>query len=288
MQRPQTRLYAIFARQADRAVLFRRGPSKQVLLIAWDTATDTFDEGQWFKGRIYERRCDLSPDGALLVYFAASQKQPYFSWTAITRPPFLTALAMWPKGDAWGGGGLFRSSNELALNHHEGQLALAPGFTLPKAFYVTTLGVRLGEDDPILSMRLMRDGWLLVSGGRQSEKPGPVLLSFDPPIIWEKHHPLEPGRYTLRMSIHGVKESDGPWYVIEHAVSAARDSSLDLGRSDWADWARNGDLLFAKNGRVFRSKYSTGGLAPAKELADFSDRRFEQRVAPPAALRWPK
>lgn len=287
-QSPQTRLYAILARDADRGVLFRRGPSKRVLLIVWDTANDTFEEGQWLKGRIYERRGDLSPDGQLLVYFAASQKKPYFSWTAISRPPFLTALALWPKGDAWGGGGLFRSPTELALNHHAGQMDLAPDFTLPRSLNVTTLGTRLGEDDPIWSMRLTRDGWVLVSGGRQSDKPAPVWIAFDPPIIWEKHHPVEPGRYTLRMSIHGVKEKDGPWYVIEHAISAANEPGCDIGRSDWADWARNGDLLFTQNGRVFRCVYSADGLGAARELADFSDRRFAERTAPPAALRWSK
>jgi hypothetical protein len=41
-----------------------------VQLTNWDTDTDSFDLGQWFRGRIYERRCDLSPDGSLLVYFA--------------------------------------------------------------------------------------------------------------------------------------------------------------------------------------------------------------------------
>jgi hypothetical protein len=64
------RLHMILARKAHTAVIFRRGPSKWVQLIKWNTDTDDFDLGQWFHGRIYERRCDLSPDGSLLVYFA--------------------------------------------------------------------------------------------------------------------------------------------------------------------------------------------------------------------------
>jgi hypothetical protein len=68
------------------------------LLALWHTDTDQFDEGQWLKARIYERRCDLSPDGKLLTYFAANHKQPYYSWTAISKPPFLTALALWSRG----------------------------------------------------------------------------------------------------------------------------------------------------------------------------------------------
>lgn len=53
-------IYAILAWNAHKAIVFRRGPSRQVLLLSWDTARDKFQEGQWFKGRIYESRCDLS------------------------------------------------------------------------------------------------------------------------------------------------------------------------------------------------------------------------------------
>ena len=65
------RLHVILAREAPKAVIFRRGPSGQVCTLGWDLETDTFTMGQWLKGRIYEYRSDLSPDGELLVYFAA-------------------------------------------------------------------------------------------------------------------------------------------------------------------------------------------------------------------------
>ena len=65
------RIHAILAREAPKAVVFRRGPSGQVCTLGWDMETDTFTMGQWLKGRIYEYRSDLSPDGELLVYFAA-------------------------------------------------------------------------------------------------------------------------------------------------------------------------------------------------------------------------
>ena len=71
------RLFVIRAREAPLAVIFRRGPSKQVRLISWNTDTDDFEGGQWFKGRIYERRCDLSPDGRYLIYFAADQNRQF-------------------------------------------------------------------------------------------------------------------------------------------------------------------------------------------------------------------
>lgn len=57
--------------------MFRRGPSKRVQILKWDMETDTFTPGQWFNGGIYERRCDVSPDGQPLIYFAAKYRQGY-------------------------------------------------------------------------------------------------------------------------------------------------------------------------------------------------------------------
>src|SRR5215210_4376444 len=112
------RLYFILARQAPTGVIYRRGKSNQVQLIKWNLENDTFEAGQWLRGRIYERRSDLSPDGALLVYFAAKHSAKTWqqsSWTAISRPPYLKALSFWFKGDCWSGGGLFESNSKLLL-----------------------------------------------------------------------------------------------------------------------------------------------------------------------------
>lgn len=131
-----TRLWAILARESDVAVVLRRGPSKQVLLIRWHRKDDSFFYGQWFKGRVYELRCDLSPSGERFLYFAASYKEPHYSWTAISRPPFFTALALWPKGNCWGGGGQFVTERKIALNHRLEEMKLAEDFHLPKSVRV--------------------------------------------------------------------------------------------------------------------------------------------------------
>jgi hypothetical protein len=100
----KAKLYVILARNAPCAVVFRRGSSKQVRLIKWNLCNDTFESGQWLKGRIYERRCDLSPSKEKLIYLAAnygSKKRPC-TWTAVSRPSYLTTLAMWENYGAWG------------------------------------------------------------------------------------------------------------------------------------------------------------------------------------------
>jgi hypothetical protein len=74
---PSRRIDVIKSPASPVAAVFRRGPSKQVQNLKWDMATDTFTPGQWFKGRIYERRCDVLPNGEYLVHFAATYRQ----WT---------------------------------------------------------------------------------------------------------------------------------------------------------------------------------------------------------------
>jgi hypothetical protein len=286
------RLYALIARSSSRAVIFRRGPSRQVLLVGWDTDSDRF-EGQWLKGRIFERRCDLSREGDFLLYFAASYRPPLFSWTAVSQPPYLTALALWPKGDAWGGGGQFLRRSAIALNHLDKEMALAEGFKTPKWLTVTKFGPwsGRGEDDPVWSQRLERDGWTLASGGHVVRKSfdAKVWVELDPPVIWEKRNPVWPQRYTLRMFIRGIKERNGPWYLTEHDVTSSDGPHLSLGRSEWADWSHSGDLLFARGPSIFRATVSRqGALQEAREVADFSDLSFEEREAPAEAKRWPR
>lgn len=63
------RLYVLLRKKA--AVVILRGRDKSVATFAWNLEDDSFKLGQWFRGRIYEYRSDLSPDGKHLIYFAA-------------------------------------------------------------------------------------------------------------------------------------------------------------------------------------------------------------------------
>lgn len=113
------KLFVIPARNAPIAAIIRRGPSAWYHLIRWDTRRDQFEHGAWFKGRIYEDKCDLSPDGALFLYFVhqGSRGETKFThaWTAVSRFPWLTAIAVWPQGTTYGGGGRFIGARDIAL-----------------------------------------------------------------------------------------------------------------------------------------------------------------------------
>lgn len=283
-ERPSPRLYVLQAREAPRAVVFRRGPSSEVAVIGWDTERHAFALGQWFRGRVYERRCDLSPSGERLVYFAASHRGPIGTWTAVSRPPFLRALAMWPKDDTWGGGGLFVDERTLQLNHRLHEHTMVEGEHVPADVGVVPFGERPGggEDEPLLSARLRRDGWEVRDPGETRRNPADAAMGWtiDPPQVWARGH----GPWELRMELHGIGQRKGSWYAIGHrVVDRGGGEVLDLGRSDWADWSRSGELLVARAGRLHRGRAPEFAL---EELIDLHDLRFTE-VAPPAeALGW--
>jgi hypothetical protein len=107
------------ARDAPVAVVLRRGPSTWAQLTLWNTESDLFTPGAWLRGRIFEEKCDLSPDGQLLVYAAFQGRRlgtSYTqSWTAVSRPPWMHALVLWPMGTTYGGGGRFVENRRLVL-----------------------------------------------------------------------------------------------------------------------------------------------------------------------------
>ena len=161
------RLHALLSKDTSHAVVFRRGPSKHVCTLLWDRSKDTFTLGQWLKGRIYERRSDISPDGKYLLYFAMNGRwssETGGSWTAISYVPWLKAIELHGKGDCWEGGGLFLTNNSYWLNDRY--------FTPAKTLIISTEvkrdssyipeGQFGAEDTGVYYRRLKRDGWKLI------------------------------------------------------------------------------------------------------------------------------
>lgn len=301
MNKASVRIHVIIARAASEAIIIRRGPTKQVQLIKWHMKSDTFTHGQWFKGRIYERRCDLSPSGDYFLYFAAKNSPPLGSWTALSRPPYFTALALWAKGDAWGGGGLFKSDNRIQLNHPEYQMKLHDGFKIPKRVQVEQLreSAGRGEDSPIYDLRLMRDGFTPIEGDHPiKHRPSPSsekvrFHSFIPPVVYTKPYVFsKQSTYQLYFITYGVGEQMGPWWVCDYTVEDGDGKELiALEGGDWADWDSNGDLLFAQKGKIYRLKRNhdrpfLGSVDDAVELVDLNDSKFEEVAPEPWVTRW--
>jgi hypothetical protein len=291
-------MFGIQARDGRSAVIFRQGPNRHFLLVRWWLKDDRFEEGHWVKCKIYVRRCDLSEDGEMLIYFAARHTGPLYSWTAISRPPFFTALALWPKTDSWGGGGLFEGNRIIHLNHNSADLNLAAGHVLPRNFFSKRLGETpgFGEDGYIQSIKMERDGWRLVQDGNVdfefNRKP---FLVVDPHFIHEKPNPKN-NALVLRITFFGIGESTNSKHIMENYEIVTRHGTIlrSFELFDWADWAQNGDLLLADAGRVLRLPYAEVGTETSepfdgcRELLNLTNRTFEAKESPGWAKKWPK
>jgi len=278
MPAPSCRLFVILAREAPRAVIFRRGPTRQAQQILWHTDTDRFEPGQWLKGRLYERRCDLSPDGTLLIYFAAKHTGPKYSWTAISKPPYFTALALWKKGDSWDGGGLFTKSDSIWLNHPEAQCRQIEG-RLPTRFKLHNNGERtLGEDGPVYFTRLERDGWVTIDTGefQPPRKVGVGYTTIRPEILIKSHDKA----ISLECKSHmaGFKR-------VEHFSAILPGAGPVALNANWADFDQSGRLVFARNGRLFALSRQESKTREV-QLADFASFAFKEVLAPDWASSW--
>lgn len=283
--RPGCRLSVILARDAPIGVIFRRGPTIWTQVIRWNTATDTFDAGQWFKGRIYERRCDLSPSGEKLIYFAAKHhlarnSDPSYknSWTAISKIPYLTALALWPNMGTYHGGGLFASESEIWLNsvHYRWSNPARdvpaqphPNHVPPPGFQSTPICFTSG--DQLFPLRLVRDGWTLMT-------PGDV----------QEDGEVSSGRLVRSNKNQRFRlELEFDYQVMKHSlidVMAQCPESGVLDDATWADWDHFGRLVFARDGKLFRISLDLS--SEIQLIADFNDRTPRCFTAPAWASKW--
>jgi len=299
---PSCRLYALLARDGRSAVVFRRGPSKHVCLIRWWLGSDEIEVGQWLKGRVYERRSDLSQDGELLVYLAAKHKGAIDVWNAISRPPHLKALALWANLGTWGGGGLFEGNRTLGLSVRQDPPELYRDYRLPRDFRVKRVAEwgGMGEDNPIEHVRLERDGWRIRAEGKAEHYRvgGPARWLMQEPEIYEREQPPARGQgassaVVLRREKLAIGVTDGPWLLHDFSLHETAGELRRFKACDWADWQSNGDLLVATAGKLYRlaaasaREQSPDPLAGLKLVADLAPLRFEAKLAPPAARRWP-
>jgi len=270
---PAPRVHALVARRARKAVVFRRGPSKSVLLLTWDLQNDQLQAGQWLKGRIYERRSDLSPDGKHLLYFAMNGKEQgpvKGSWTAVSRAPYLKALALYSKGDCWHGGGLWTGDRSYWINDGDGHAEVHRAQRLSRDLKWHPSLYWGGECTGVYYPRLQRDGWRYIE--RQNVGPMKTRTYFEKPL---------PRGWTLRKIAH-EEIGDLPGrgcYWDEHELERG---DRKLARPDW-EWADldGSKLVWAEKGCLYRAGVDAqlGHGAPSL-LKDFNDMVFRRVIAP--------
>ena len=295
----RTRIDVLFARDAPKAVILRRGPKRHYHLIAWDLNSDTLTHGQWMKATDL-RLCDLSPDGGRLIYWASQyhnsaprhihaarqrsskpadaggsvreplraaptrlrtrRKQPRDMetglgaerpsvvlkprrnegvWTAISTPPFFSALAIWPCFGHWTGGGVFLDDERMVLRELADGLVPQANVPIPPRFRVLSLN--------------------------SVEQMGRALRTsaYDPALQPDKQH-KDLAENLLR--------------------AGAR-------RVEWVSPRGDGSLLFACDGCIHRlPKWETVDaddlIARATLITDLRPLTFRMIPPPRAAMRW--
>ncbi|MEZ5912626.1 MAG: hypothetical protein R3D84_10750 [Paracoccaceae bacterium] len=247
------RLFVLTATDSPWAVILRRGPARRVATIGWNRHTGAFLDGQWLNGRIYEHRCDLSPDGRHMVVFAGTGRR---WWTAVSRAPWLTAIYCEPQADTWGGGGAFTA---------EGHLWLGGGATdrLPKelagaanraAYPPSTDGFHMGAT---FVAKMTARGWRHVGG-----------QGYDAVL----HRDLSGGR-TLEMRFEvGAKNRA---IIANRYALIADDGTRRETDWEWAEPGRKG-LFYAAGGCLWSQ--AQGGEPVL--LRDFAAMDYGERRAP--------
>lgn len=302
--KPTCRIYAIIARDGRSAVVFRRGRSKRVLLLRWWLTSDTIEHGQWFKGMLYPRASDLSPDGELLVYNAEkfNYRLPEKRWTAISRPPYLTALKIWFGGGRYWGGGIFEDQTTIDLDLQEKDRRQGEGRADHGRLKIAPTGPTAGKGALLIDhRRRTRDGWQLTSSDQpvtwEKTKVGNTWARPALPLVYEMPCPDRQRAIRAPKLRHEIQSWD-EWPSLNQPdvytlVDPVGHTLRSLESCSWADWQPTGDLLFAIGGCLYRLPHkhvaanASHALDGAKLVADLSDLTFEEVVAPPEALQWP-
>jgi len=268
MKAVKPRLHVLLARDAPVGVVLRRGPTRQVAAIAWDRKRDRFDLGQWLKGRIYELRSDIAPDGKHWIYFAMNGhwgSETKGSWTAVARTPYLRALALYAKGDCWNGGGLF-AEREYWINDGYGHKVLTETREVKRAdrtAYRPTWG---GECWGVYFLRLERDGWRLREDLSMSTRGSQAM-------VWEKG--LSGGWALRKVTYAGYRRAGQSIYNESHELVGPDGREHIRDDWEWADRDRN-RLVWAADGALWTGEPD----GEPRLLYDFAPMKFAEIRAP--------
>ncbi len=268
------RIHVLIANNSDKALIIRRGPSKQTCVIAWNRKKGTFEVSQWLSGRIYERRSDISPSGKHWIYFAMNGKwdsEAKGAWTAIARAPWLKAISMFPKGDCWNGGGLFLNDKSYWLNDGYGHETMHDSHEVERNKNYLPENQYGGECLNVYYNKLQRDDWVI----RNTLEKG----KWNTETFFEKKLSK---KWILRKICHAQVDSPKGkgCYWDEHELLSSSDVTIKKPDWEWADWVDN-RVYYAEKGLLYKLNIqSSNMLSEPKILHDFNDYVFENKKAP--------
>jgi hypothetical protein len=249
-------------------------------VLRWHLDVPRVEPGAWLFGTLYPRRSDVSPDGELLAYFAHTSKPaPWDAYHAVSKAPWLRALAAWHTGSTWTSGLGF--ADDGALLHPYGEEWTASHGSYPGEMRALPplAGVgRNGFDERDVANELRR-GWTPVEPGTHGVPAEAVLgLRRERPgtagdALVLVHH----GHSFGAPAVEGVVAS----YLLESDGEPA-----PLAGAAWADWDAGGRMLVAgtdgtisirertRDGWASAWSQDLGGMAPTPAPAPEWARRW--------------
>lgn len=257
------RLRVLLASENDSALVIRRGPTKQVCTLGWNRVDDSFQLGQWLKGKIEFDSCDLSPDGRHFLY-CASKYDPSFKlnhegvYSVVSRAPFLKALHFWSPQKYARGGGFFNNERLwIATNYPSPEVRSLPRFSrIENAPELATLPP-VWKD--LARWRRERNGWKLQPDDYQRRD------------LWHKTL----GDWTLSLSIPNWRDPQPDFYELRDNPT---DEVVASGEWEWADFdAPRKRLCLARDGQLWALELKAS--ATQKLLHDFNAMTFEPIAA---------
>jgi hypothetical protein len=265
------RLYAMIASRAPVAVVFRRGPTDWWQVSRWHLESGDLEAGAWFHGTLYPRRCDLSPDGQFLYYFALKGGPGDFLggiYSAVSKAPWLSALAAWAEMGTWSRGYHFAAGRDRQVSKPDiGSLS-----PLPFALRAT----------PVVQYAVeRRRGWV------EHETCPPRA----PDDTWDERRAAVLVKSRPGGGARLVVGDTG--YDTSHAIEGRRPTyRLEGGRHPgaldgvvWADWDARGRLLVAtEEGRL--EIRSLGARTAVKVSHDLAPLAPDPAPAPAWATHW--
>jgi hypothetical protein len=284
--RPGPRLFGIAASRAPVVAVLRRGPTRWSHVGRWDVDRESYTPGAWLSGNLYPQRCDLSPDGQWFCYFTLKQTARWPvgpTYLAISRLPWLTALAAWGTCGTWTRGAHFVDSRRVWEVGAPAQGDAAPcrkklglALTRPHAFAVERR--RGWTETPDSPPRAPSDMW----DERRVDR-----------LTMEKPQPGSKGavRLAVRGRFAAFRSALPGWdHHVEYEL-AADGRAAPLADVQWADWAADGRLLVAtRDGRLqirapARRGRAAGGFAVSWER-DLAALDPDPAPPPAEAHRW--
>lgn len=254
---PPPRLHIMTARTEPVAVILRRGPSDWFHVLRYRTDTDEVEHGSWFRGRIYQFRCDVSDDGHYMVYLAMGDKGE--TWNGVCVPPYLKCLAQWETFGTWFGGGVWTGPRRLAVNNGRGSAMDCsptkpefPSEERPDINFVNLDQSEHGEDEGVLYSRLQRDGWVRQGPfGEDIKVEGKQYqVRHDGDAGWLLMR--GPDLPKMRLYFRGYFAGEGRRFEFQMPDVP----SVLTPTVEWACWDCLDNLLVARRGRIERWRQS--------------------------------